>query len=117
MSSEDDFMDIVKNNELEKYMSESESYNLTVKDIHIGIRDLAECILFLTDFLNSFFNAINEGKEDERPALTIDTINYAHELFNYASKFTDSIVESMMDDDDDDDDYYDEDEDEDEDEE
>lgn len=109
MGTDDEFMEIIQQNDMETYMSESESQIITIKEMHIGVRDLSECIMYITDFITAFMMTFTEDNEDEeRPTLSVESVVLAKELFSLADKFTDSIVRSFIGDDDEDDDEDDE---------
>jgi hypothetical protein len=97
-------MEIISNNDLEKYMLDSDAHNMTVKDMHLGIRDMSEAMMYITEFIHTFFMSISDDDDDERPALSIDSVLFAKEMFENAAKFCDSInIDAFCDDDDDDD--------------
>lgn len=108
--SEDDFMEIINNNSLDKLQSESDMYNITVQDLVMGLHHLSAAMVVITGFINSFM-------EDEEPAMTIDSVVHAKDLFENANKFVMSSSDNDYDDEDDeeDEDYYDDDDDSDED--
>jgi hypothetical protein len=101
MGIEDEFMEIVNNNNLQDFMFQSESQHMTIKDLHLGMRDISEAMLYITDFIHNFFSSISENSEEERPNLSVDSVMYAKMMFENASKFCDSIVDSTLDDEDD----------------
>lgn len=101
--SEEDFEEIVSNNDLEDLQSESELYNITVQDLVMGIHHTAAAMVMISNF-------INEYMDDEEPALGIDSVIFAKNMFDYANKFVTSIALSEgYDDDDDEEEYYDDD--------
>lgn len=111
----DDFLNIISNNNLDGLQTESELYNLTVRDLVVGMRNLTEATTIIADFIDAYFMSVSEEvPEDDRPALTPENIVFAKDLFENAVKFTESIIEThgyMTDDDDDDDDEEDSDDD------
>lgn len=98
MGIEDEFMEIINSNNLQDYMSESESQHMTVKDLHLGMRDLSEALLYITDFIHNFFSIMSENNLDQnKPSLSVDSVMFAKLMFENASKFCDSIVASVID--------------------
>lgn len=102
--SEDDFHEIVSNNDLEDLQSESELYNMTVQDLVMGIHHMSAAMVMISNFINEYI-------DDEEPALSIECVVFAKNMFEYANKFVSSIAlsEGYDDDDDDEEDYYDDD--------
>lgn len=97
MGTEDEFMEIINNNNLQDFMSNSEIHHMTIKDMHIGVRDLSEALLYITDFIHNFFSFISENsEEDSRPSLSVESITHAKLMFESAGKFCDSIVAATI---------------------
>lgn len=118
MSQDDDFMDIIQNSNLND-MTEADIHHMSVKDLHLGLKDLSQSMTIITEFIHDFFMSF-EQEEAEHPSLTTDAIVYAKDMFAAAAKFCNEFYDNEFDDDDDDDydeyddDDYDEDSDEDE---
>lgn len=109
---DDDFLNIISSNNLDGLQSESELYNMTVRDLIVGLRNLAEATMIVSDFIDAYFMSVAEEiPEDDRPALSPENIVFAKTMFESAVKFAESIIETHGyegDDDDEDDDDEDE---------
>lgn len=117
MSPDDDFMDIIQNSNLND-MTEADLHHMSVKDLHLGLKDLSQAMTIITEFIHDFFMSF-EQEETEHPSLTTDAIIYAKDMFAAASKFCNEFYDNEFDDEDDDyddEDYDDEDDDDEEDE-
>lgn len=107
MSSDDDFMDIIQNSNLSD-MTEADLHHMSVRDLHIGLKDISQAMTIITEFIHDFFTSF-EQEEADHPALTTDAIIFAKDMFAAASKFCNEFYDNDYDDDDfdDDDDDYD----------
>ena len=107
MSSEDEFMEIVQNGDLGD-ITENDLYVMQIKDLHQGLKDIAQATAIITEFIYDFFSSWNDG-EEEYPSLTANAIIHAKDMFVAAEKFCEEFFDNEFDDDDDE--YDDEDDD------
>lgn len=105
--SDDDFKEIIDNNQLENLQSESEFYNMTVQELIMGLHQASAMMVMITGFINSFM-------DDEEPSMPIDCVVFAKNVFENSEKFISAMSdyegyydyddEDFDDDDDDEDD-------------
>jgi len=109
---EDEFMEIINNSNMEEFMEKSSTRNVTVRDLHVGLKSMAEAMMIISDFIDAFFTAIDEESEN-RPGFSEDAIVFCQDMFQNAEKFCRSVADITYDEDDDDDEEYEDDDDED----
>ncbi len=101
----DDFDDIINSNNLNELQSDSELYNMSVKDMITGIRSVTEATMIIADFVDTYFSSLDEDNDIPRPAMSTESIVFCKELFENADKFVESL---MIEDDEEEDDEDDE---------
>lgn len=91
-SDDEEFLIIFQNNNLDEIMSESESKNnLTIGNLHEGVRDLSGIIAFITNFLVEFFEAHEDGEPEKAPKLTSSATALLLNIFETANCFIDTV--------------------------
>lgn len=87
--NEDDFMEIINHSELEEYMASSDIQTLTMRDLHVGLKSLGEGIMYITSFIDEFYEA--SANEEELPAMSIENVVHLRNMFDAAVAFCDSV--------------------------
>lgn len=85
----DDFMEIINNSELEEYMATSEIQTLTMRDLHVGLRDMGEAIMYITSFIDEFYEAT--AKDEDTPAMSMENVVHLRNMFEAAQAFCSSV--------------------------
>ncbi len=99
--AEDDteFNEIISSN-FDVEQSQDEFSSITIKDLHEFISTFSEAILFMTDFIQSYYKAVEDDENpDDYPAMGQDSVFYLKTAFEKARDFCDSVSEDDDEDD------------------
>lgn len=99
---DDEFMEIINNSNLSD-ISDIELHQMSVRDLHLGLKDMAQAMAIIAEFIDDFFSSFDSG-EEERPGLVSNAIIHAKDMFTSSKKFCQEFYEDDEDYDDEEDD-------------